>query len=214
MGIKELNRKVVEILEKDFPSAESELVFSNNFELLVAVMLSAQCTDKRVNMVTPKLFSLYPNAEMMSKAPLEDILECISSISYPNSKAKHLKEAAKLLFERYAGEVPSTEEELTALPGVGRKTANVVLSVAFAKERMPVDTHVFRVSSRIGLVKNAKTVLETEKQLIKNIPEGKLAKSHHLILLHGRYVCTARNPKCKVCSIKDLCLYHKNPPKK
>lgn len=184
--------------------AESELNFSNNFELLVAVMLSAQCTDKRVNMVTPALFKAFPDAKSMSKASTEEVKALISSISYPNSKAKHLVEMAKKLMSDFGGEVPSDMDSLTSLPGVGRKTANVMGAVAFGKAAMPVDTHVFRVSNRLGLVK-ATTPLATEKELTKHIPEDILSKAHHWLLLHGRYVCTSRAPKCDKCGLKAFC---------
>ena len=184
--------------------AESELNFSNNFELLVAVMLSAQCTDKRVNMVTPALFKAFPDAEAMSKATAEEVKRFISSISYPNSKAKHLVAMAQKLVADFGGEVPSEIEALTSLPGVGRKTANVMEAVAFGKAAMPVDTHVFRVSNRLGLVKTT-TPLATEKELTKHIPEDILSKAHHWLLLHGRYVCTSRAPKCDKCGLKAFC---------
>ncbi len=184
--------------------AESELNFSNNFELLVAVMLSAQCTDKRVNMVTPALFKAFPDAKSMSAATADEVKRYISSISYPNSKAKHLVAMAQKLVADFGGEVPSEIEALTSLPGVGRKTANVMEAVAFGKAAMPVDTHVFRVSNRLGLVKTT-TPLATEKELTKHIPEDILSKAHHWLLLHGRYVCTSRAPKCDKCGLKAYC---------
>lgn len=187
--------------------SQPELIFHDNFSLLVAVILSAQCTDKRVNMVTPTLLNKYPDAESMSKATESEIYNLISSISYPNSKAKHLKEMSSILMEKYNGIVPNSIEELTTLPGVGRKTANVVLAVAFNKPTMAVDTHVFRVSNRIGLTKS-KSVLETEKQLVKHIPDNLIPKAHHWLILHGRYVCTARNPKCEECGINNVCKFY------
>ena len=189
------------------PVAESELNFRSPFELLVAVVLSAQCTDKRVNMTTPALFEAYPTAEAMAEASVEEIYDYIKSISYPNNKAKHLAAMSRMLVEEFGGEVPSDREELQRLPGVGRKTANVVGAVLWQKEVMPVDTHVFRVSARIGLTRNAKTPLQTELQLEKNIPSHLLPIAHHWLILHGRYVCTARSPKCNECGIATWCKY-------
>ena len=188
------------------PDAETELHFENNFQLLVAVMLSAQCTDKRVNMVTPRLFDDYPTAEAMALATPEVIYDYIRSVSYPNSKAKHLVETAKILHTEYQGEVPDTLEQLTKLPGVGRKTANVVQSVAFSKAAMAVDTHVFRVSHRIGLVpKSCTTPYAVERELMKNLPKDIVPKAHHWLILHGRYVCQARKPKCETCGLLGVC---------
>ncbi len=187
------------------PVAESELTYSNPFELLVAVILSAQCTDKRVNLTTPALFAAYPTPEAMAKATAEEIFPYIRSISYPNNKAKHLAGMARMLVEEFGGEVPSDLKELQRLPGVGRKTANVIGAVIWQKEVMPVDTHVFRVAARIGLTRGAKTPLQTELQLEKNIPSALLPIAHHWLILHGRYVCTARAPKCKECGIKEWC---------
>ena len=187
------------------PVAESELTFSNPFELLVAVILSAQCTDKRVNLTTPALFAAYPTAEAMAKATAEEIFPYIKSISYPNNKAKHLAGMARMLVEEFGGEVPSDLKELQRLPGVGRKTANVIGAVIWQKEVMPVDTHVFRVAARIGLTRGAKTPLQTELQLSKNIPSALLPIAHHWLILHGRYVCTARAPKCGECGITEWC---------
>lgn len=189
------------------PSAESELQYNTPFELLVAVILSAQCTDKRVNMTTPALFRCFPDAFTMSRAKVEEIYELIKSISYPNNKAKHLSAMSRKLVEDFNGEVPDDMEMLQTLPGVGRKTANVVEAVAFHRPAMPVDTHVFRVADRIGLVTDAKTPLETEKQLVKNIPPEILSKAHHWLILHGRYTCTARKPKCEECGIRSYCRY-------
>ena len=189
------------------PVAESELNFENPYQLIVAVILSAQCTDKRVNMTTPALFERYPDAEALSKAAVEDIYELIKSISYPNNKSKNLLGMAKVLMSDFNGVVPDDVDKLQTLPGVGRKTANVVASVAFNKPAMAVDTHVFRVSARIGLTKNAKNPLETEKQLVKHIPEPVIPKAHHWLILHGRYVCKARKPECEKCGINTICEY-------
>ena len=194
----------------NMPVAESELRFDNHFQLLVAVMLSAQCTDKRVNQVTPALFAAYPTPQKMAQAEVEDILYYIRSVSYPNAKAAHLKAAAERLTEVYQGEVPNDREALQTLPGVGRKTANVVCAVAFNQPTMAVDTHIFRVSERLGLTTNSKTPRETEEQLVKYIPEILIPKAHHWLLLHGRYVCQARKPLCERCGIADYCRYKSN----
>ena len=208
MTLKEKYENIISWFSENMPVAESELAFSNPFELLVAVVLSAQCTDKRVNMVTPALFRVYPDAYAMSKASLDEVLHYISSISYPNNKAKHLLGLSKALVERFSGVVPQTMEELETLPGVGRKTANVVMAVAFNKPAMPVDTHVFRVSHRLGLVpKSATTPLAVEKKLVKNIPTKLLADAHHWLLLHGRYVCKALKPDCENCGLKIYCSF-------
>ena len=187
------------------PVAESELHYSNPFELLCAVMLSAQCTDKRVNLVTPALFAAYPTAETMAKATAEEVLRYVKSVSYPNGKAQHLVGMAQRLVEAYNGEVPSNIDDLQTLPGVGRKTANVVCAVIWNQPTMAVDTHIFRVSERIGLTTNSKSPLETEKQLVKYIPAEVIPKAHHWLLLHGRYVCKARKPLCETCGIKPYC---------
>lgn len=188
------------------PEANTELHYNNPFQLLCAVMLSAQCTDKRVNMVTPALFEAFPTPEVMAKATKEEVLHYVKSVSYPNSKAEHLGGMAKLLMERHGGEVPNDFDALVALPGVGRKTANVMLSVAFDKARMAVDTHVFRVSHRIGLVSDkCTTPYSVEKELVKNIPEELIPRAHHWLILHGRYVCKSQRPQCKDCGIKDFC---------
>ncbi|MCQ2199478.1 MAG: endonuclease III [Paludibacteraceae bacterium] len=205
MNDKERYAKVMGWFQENMPNAKSELNFSSPFELLVAVMLSAQCTDARVNIVTPTLFAAYPDAFSMAKASEKDIYELVKSISYPNSKAKHLLEASRKLVCDFGGVVPSTMEELTSLPGVGRKTANVMMAVAFGKPAMPVDTHVFRVSQRIGFTPNSRTPEETEKILTANLPQNILSDAHHWLLLHGRYVCTAKKPKCKECGIKTWC---------
>lgn len=189
------------------PVAESELHYRNPYELLVAVMLSAQCTDKRVNMVTPALFSAYPTADAMAEASAEDIFGYIRSVSYPNSKAQHLAGMARMLVERFGGQVPDTVEQLTQLPGVGRKTANVVCAVIWQQPTMAVDTHIFRVSERIGLTTGSKNPLQTEKVLTAHIPATVIPKAHHWLLLHGRYVCTARKPHCATCCLRPLCRY-------
>lgn len=196
---------VLQWFEQNMPIAESELVFHNEYELLVAVMLSAQCTDKRVNMVTPKLFEQYPTPQALAQASEEEIFQIIRSISYPNAKAKHLKGMAEKLINDYQGQVPNTVEALQTLPGVGRKTANVVCAVAWNQPTMAVDTHIFRVSERIGLTTHSKNPLQTEKQLIQYIPQHLIPKAHHWLLLHGRYICQARKPKCEQCGIKQWC---------
>jgi endonuclease-3 len=207
MILKNKYRYLIEYFEKNMPVAESELNFENSYQLIVAVILSAQCTDKRVNMTTPALFERYPDAEALSKATVEDIYELIKSISYPNNKSKNLLGMAKALMSDFNGVVPDDVDKLQTLPGVGRKTANVVASVAFNKPAMAVDTHVFRVSARIGLTKNAKNPLETERQLVKYIPESVIPKAHHWLILHGRYVCKARKPECEKCGINTICEY-------
>lgn len=204
---KKLYTRVIEYFSETRPIAETELHYRTPYELLVAVILSAQCTDKRVNVITPNLFKQFPNPEALSKAKVEDIFELIKSCSYPNNKAKNLSGMAKTLISDFNGVVPSDMDLLQKLPGVGRKTANVMLSVAFDKPAMAVDTHVFRVSHRLGLVSNATTPLAVEKQLVENFPEELLPKAHHWLILHGRYVCTARNPKCSECGLTDVCLY-------
>ena len=192
------------------PDPQSELRYDNPFQLLVAVMLSAQCTDKRVNMVTPALFEAYPTPERMAEASVDEILTFVRSVSYPNSKAAHLKAMAQQLVSDFGGCVPDTVETLTTLPGVGRKTANVVCAVIWNRPTMAVDTHIFRVSERIGLTTNSKNPLQTERALVRYIPEELIPKAHHWLLLHGRYVCTARNPKCAECGIRSVCRYYKN----
>jgi len=207
MTKKERYQAVIEYFSQHIPEAETELAYRNEFELLVAVVLSAQCTDKRVNLVTPPLFKKYPDAQTMSKASFDDIFGLIRSISYPNNKTKHLMGLSSMLLEIYGGKVPMTVEELVALPGVGRKTANVITSVIDQQPNMAVDTHVFRVSARIGLTTRATTPLATEKQLIKHIPKELVHKAHHWLILHGRYVCLARNPKCDQCGIQNACKF-------
>ena len=206
MTRKEKYAYILQYLRKQMPEVQTELEFGSVFQLLVAVILSAQCTDKRINQVTPELFRHYPDAEAMAKAEAEDVLEYIKSVSYPNSKADHLIRMARALMERYGGEVPSDMNQLLDLPGVGRKTANVIQSVAFGKSTMAVDTHVFRVSHRLGLVtKNDDTPYKVEQVLVKNIPAEDIPRAHHWLLLHGRYVCTSRKPHCGKCDLKGVC---------
>ena len=214
MRIKERYEKALAWFEANMPVAESELNFENEYQLLVAVMLSAQCTDKRVNMVTPALFAAYPTVEALSQATVEEVFSYIKSVSYPNSKAEHLVAMAKRVVEVYDGQIPDTREELQTLAGVGRKTANVVCAVWWNQPTMAVDTHIFRVAERIGLTSNAKNPLDSEKQLIKHIPENIIPKAHHWLLLHGRYTCQARTPKCEKCSLQDLCRYWKQSSQK
>lgn len=205
MTKKERYRGVIAWFTENMPVAETELQYGSPYELLVAVILSAQCTDKRVNMTTPRIFEAFPTAEAMAATTPEVMFEYIRSISYPNNKAKHLVGMARMLVKDFNGQVPSTLEELTKLPGVGRKTANVIQSVVFNKAAMAVDTHVFRVANRIGLTIDSKTPLETERELMKNIPKELIAKAHHWLILHGRYVCQARNPKCDSCGLRGYC---------
>lgn len=207
MTRKERYEVVLAWFEEHMPVADTELHYSTPFELLVAVILSAQCTDKRVNMITPRLFKQYPTAEIMARAEVEDIFELIRSVSYPNSKAKYLVSMAKMLVEQFGGEVPEEREQLMKLPGVGRKTANVIAAVVYHRPTMAVDTHVFRVANRIGLTTNAKTPLETELTLIKYIPEVLIPKAHHWLILHGRYICVARKPHCWECGLAPYCRY-------
>lgn len=190
------------------PVAESELHFANPFQCLIAVMLSAQCTDKRVNLVTPALFAAYPTPEALAKATSEEVFEYVKSVSYPRSKSEHLVEMAQRLVEVYNGIVPDNIEDLQTLQGVGRKTANVVCAVIWNQPTMAVDTHIFRVSERLGLTTNSKNPLQTEKALVKYIPATIIPKAHHWLLLHGRYVCQARKPKCEQCGISEFCRYH------
>jgi endonuclease-3 len=199
---------VIDYFPHHAPDAETELLYDNPYQLLVAVILSAQCTDKRVNMTTPAIFEKYPDAASLSKATFDELFPLIRSISYPNNKTKHLIGMANMLHEQFNGQVPLTVDELITLPGVGRKTANVITSVVDQQPNMAVDTHVFRVSARIGLSIGAKTPLATEKQLIQHIPRELIHKAHHWLILHGRYVCVARKPKCEVCGIKPACNYY------
>lgn len=198
----------VEYFSTHQPDAKTELNYTNPFELLVAVILSAQCTDKRINQITPKLFEHYPDAFELSKASVEDIFELIRSVSYPNNKAKHLAGMSKILVNEFHGEVPSSMEDLQKLPGVGRKTANVITSVVFEAPAMAVDTHVFRVANRLGLTRNATTPLAVEKQLIAYLPQETIRHAHHWLILHGRYICLARRPKCEICPITHFCKYY------
>lgn len=195
---------------ENMPIAESELNFENEYQLLVAVMLSAQCTDKRVNQVTPALFAAYPTIASLADSTAEKVLEYIKTVSYPNSKAEHLVQMAKRVVEVYDGRIPNNREELQTLAGVGRKTANVVLAVWWNQPTMAVDTHIFRVAERMGLTTKAKNPLDSEKQLIKYIPENIIPKAHHWLLLHGRYTCQARTPKCEICGVKEICRYFSN----
>lgn len=208
MNKKERFAELVNHFSTHFPEAETELHYSNPFELLVAVVLSAQCTDKRINQVTPKLFERFPNPQALADSSVDEIFSYIRSVSYPNNKAKHLLGLGQKLVDQFEGEVPSTIEDLQTLPGVGRKTANVIVSVIYNQPAMAVDTHVFRVSHRLGLVpKTAKTPLLVEKALVKHLPEEIIPKAHHWLILHGRYVCLARSPKCESCKITTFCQY-------
>lgn len=198
---------VIDYFIEHAADAETELLYDDPFQLLVAVILSAQCTDKRVNLTTPLIFSKYPGAESLAKASFDELFPLIKSISYPNNKTKHLIGMANMLVEKFAGKVPMTVDELILLPGVGRKTANVITSVVDQQPNMAVDTHVFRVSARIGLTTNAKTPLAAEKQLIKYFPKEYIYKAHHWLILHGRYICIARSPKCAECGLKTVCKY-------
>lgn len=210
MRKKERFEKVLQYFAEHQPVAETELVYANAYQLLVAVILSAQCTDKRVNMLTPDFFARFPEAESLAEASQDEVYSLIKSCSYPNNKAKHLLGMAKTLLQEFDGVVPSEVKELQKLPGVGRKTANVIASVVYNKPAMAVDTHVFRVSARIGLTTNAKNPLQAEQQLIKYIPEKQIPRAHHWLILHGRYVCTARSPKCRECPIAAFCKYYQS----
>ena len=208
MTSKQLFEHIFGWFEAHMPVAESELVYRNPYELLVAVMLSAQCTDKRVNMVTPALFEAYPTAQALAQATEDEVFEYVKSVSYPRSKSQHLVQMAQRLVTAYGGEVPDSIEELQTLQGVGRKTANVVCAVIWNQPTMAVDTHIFRVSERLGLTTNSKNPLQTEKQLVKYIPEKIIPKAHHWLLLHGRYVCQARKPQCEQCGLSPYCRYY------
>lgn len=208
MTKKELFVAVIDYFKVTRPEAETELVYSDTFELLVAVILSAQCTDKRVNLTTPSFFALYPDLSALSKARYDDVFAIIKSISFPGNKTRHLIGMAKIVMEKFDGSIPMTVDELVKLPGVGRKTANVITSVIDGQPNMAVDTHVFRVSARIGLTVNAKTPLQTELQLLKYVPVGIVQKFHHWLILHGRYICIARKPKCHDCGLKPVCKYY------
>lgn len=207
MTTKQRFEHILAWFDTHMPVAESELVYSNPYELLVAVMLSAQCTDKRVNMVTPALFKAYPTPQTLAQATADQVFEYIQSVSYPRSKSEHLVQMAKRLVEVYDGLVPDNIEDLQTLQGVGRKTANVVCAVIWNQPTMAVDTHIFRVSERLGLTTNSKNPLQTERQLVKYIPQTVIPKAHHWLLLHGRYVCQARKPKCEECGLKEWCRF-------
>ncbi len=213
MRKEERYQKVIAYFQEHQPFAETELLYANPYELIVAVILSAQCTDKRVNLITPAFFERFPDVWKLSRSNQEEIFEFIRSCSYPNNKAKHLLGMAKMLVDEFNGEVPGEIEKLVLLPGVGRKTANVIASVIFNLPAMAVDTHVFRVSARIGLTYQAKNPLQAEKQLVKNIPENLLPLAHHWLILHGRYVCKARKPECEKCGLQDFCKYYQQKTK-
>jgi endonuclease III len=208
MTIKERYQRVMDYFQLHIPDAETELLYDSPYQLLVAVILSAQCTDKRVNLTTPAIFDRYPDPESLAKASFDELFPLIRSISYPNNKTKHLIGMANKLLTDFNGKVPMTVDELVKLPGVGRKTANVITSVIDQQPNMAVDTHVFRVSARLGLTRNAKNPLQAEKQLIKHIPTEMVHKAHHWLILHGRYTCTARKPNCAACGLKDICKYY------
>ncbi len=208
MTKKERYAFVIDWFQHNMPVAETELMYDNPYQLLVAVILSAQCTDKRVNIVTPPLFEAFPTPELLAKAEFEDVEPYIRSVTFANNKTRHLIGMGKMLVEEFNGEVPDSVEELIKLPGVGRKTANVITSVIYNQPNMAVDTHVFRVSARIGLTTNAKNVLQAEKQLIANIPEELVYKAHHWLILHGRYICVARRPKCEDCGLTSVCKFY------
>lgn len=213
MQKKERFKQVIEYFQKEMPVAETELDYGNPFELLVAVILSAQCTDKRVNQITPELLKRFPTADKMAEAEPAEVFDYIRSCSYPNNKSKHLVGMAKMLADEFNGVVPDDVVQLQKLPGVGRKTANVIASVVYNKPAMAVDTHVFRVAARIGLSTNAKTPLETETQLMKYFPEELVPLGHHWLILHGRYTCLARKPQCHKCGLKDLCNFYQTEVK-
>lgn len=212
MTRKERYTRAISYFEEKMPVAETELQYRDPYELLVAVILSAQCTDKRVNMTTPALFASYPTPYELAKAGFDEVFPFIKSISYPNSKTRHLIAMAQMLIKDFDGVVPAGLDELQKLPGVGRKTANVIASVVFGENTMPVDTHVFRVAQRIGLVKPSKTPRQVEDQLLKYIPKELTGRFHHWLILHGRYVCVARNPKCAECGLTEVCTYYKSNP--
>jgi endonuclease-3 len=213
MKRKERYEVIIDYFQKNIPEAETELLYDNPFQLLVAVILSAQCTDKRVNLTTPAIFQHFPDPPSMASADFDTLFPLIRSISYPNNKTKHLIGMAKMLVEDFQGVVPMTVEELVKLPGVGRKTANVITSVIDQQPNMAVDTHVFRVSARLGLTRAAKTPLAAEKQLIQHIPAELVHRAHHWLILHGRYTCLARNPKCGGCGLHEICLHYKKSTK-
>lgn len=208
MTIKERYQGVINWFEANMPEPRTELHYDTPFHLLLAVILSAQCTDKRVNIVTPPLFEAYPDPQSLAKASEDDVYPYIKSVTFPNNKTRHLIRAARVLVEEFSGEMPSDIDSLMKLPGVGRKTANVMLAVVWNKAAMAVDTHVFRVSNRIGLTANSKTPLETERTLMKYIPENKVSTAHHWLILHGRYVCKARKPDCLNCGLQSFCKFY------
>lgn len=208
MTKKERYRRVIEWFQQAMPVAETELHYENPFQLLVAVILSAQCTDKRINMVTPALFEAMPTPEVMAAASIDEILGYIKSVSYPNNKARNLHGMACALVENYGSQVPDDIDDLISLPGVGRKTANVILSVVFGRAAMAVDTHVYRISERLGLTTNSRNPLQTERELTANIPQELIGKAHHWLILHGRYVCKARRPDCLNCGLTSVCRYY------
>lgn len=210
MNKRERYERVLGIFQEIMPEPKTELDYDTPFHLLLAVILSAQCTDKRVNMISPALFSAYPTPESLATASEEEVHSYIKSVTYPNSKTRHLIKAARMLVDEFDSELPSDIDNLMRLPGVGRKTANVMLAVVWGKAAMPVDTHVFRVCNRIGLTHNSSTPLQTEKELVKNIPGHLIADAHHWLILHGRYVCTARKPHCEECPISDFCKSHQS----
>jgi endonuclease-3 len=209
MTRKERYRIVIDYFQQHAPDAETELIYDSPYQLLVAVILSAQCTDKRVNLTTPAIFERFPDPHSLARSDFDELFPLIKSISYPNNKTKHLLGMANMLVDDFGGQVPLTVEELVKLPGVGRKTANVITSVIDQQPNMAVDTHVFRVSARLGLTVGATTPLAAEKQLISYIPKELVHKAHHWLILHGRYICLARNPKCDQCGLRDICLYYK-----
>ncbi|MBN2639112.1 MAG: endonuclease III [Bacteroidales bacterium] len=213
MTKKERFEKIIAYFLENKPFAQTELVYNNPYELLVAVILSAQCTDKRVNVITQEFFQMFPDVNRLAQAEVFEIFELIRSCSYPNNKAKHLSGMAKMLLNDFGGRVPSGINELQKLPGVGRKTANVIASVIYNQPAMAVDTHVFRVSARLGLTYRSKTPLETEKQLVQHIPEDLIPLAHHWLILHGRYVCLARTPKCSECGLTEWCKYYQEKAK-
>lgn len=214
MTRKERFEHIIAFFIENKPFAQTELEYTNPYELLVAVILSAQCTDKRVNIITQEFFRFFPDVQQLARAEVHEIFELIKSCSYPNNKAKHLSGMANMLLDRFNGQVPSDIDELQQLPGVGRKTANVIASVVFNQPAMAVDTHVFRVSARLGLTYRSKTPLETEKQLVQHIPEELIPLAHHWLILHGRYVCLARSPKCSECGLTEWCKYYREKVKK
>lgn len=212
MRLEERYKGILQWFEENVPQPQTELHYRNPYELLVAVILSAQCTDKRVNMITPAFFERYPSPEVLAVASVEAVFDSIKNVSYPNNKAKHLVGMAQMLINEFNGVVPDTVEQLVKMPGVGRKTANVIASVIYNKPAMAVDTHVFRVSERIGLTTNSKNPLQTERTLVKHIPQAMIPKAHHWLILHGRYVCLARKPKCEQCGLKPWCRWYEKHP--